>query len=108
MFNLRRAQERFQFFFQLYNLPAAFPPRNGPSTIEEHLREREREVAAGYFKGFTATKRPKTESTAPSSSDSTSHFDNPPINQVFINPKYQALPEIEVEGWTPLYPVRCL
>jgi hypothetical protein len=68
------------------------------------------QVDAQNFHGFTTrpTKRRTTDSNTPPSSDNTSQFDNPPSNRVFVNAKYQVLPEIQVKGWTPHNPVRCI
>ena len=43
-----------------------------------------------------------------SSNNTTGHHDTAPIDQAFVNVKYQVLKEVEVEGWAPLNPVCCL
>ena len=45
---------------------------------------------------------------AESSSNTIGHRDTPPIDQAFVNMKYQPYKETEVEGWAPYNPVYCL
>jgi len=59
------------------------------------------------FTTFTKPPKPKTHSNTPPSSSNTTDIDNSPTDQMFVNAKYQVLPEIKLpEGWTRLNPVR--
>jgi len=62
--------------------------------IKTDLFTLRKNVEAQKYKGFT------THSNAPSSGDNTMNIDNSPTDQMFVNAKYQVLPEIELaKGW---------
>jgi len=96
-----------EFFRQLYNFPSTFPLDEKNTNVEGRLTRLKSDVDAQKLDGFTArtTKRPKTEKTAPTSEGHTHHLSNPSTSQMLSRAGYQLLPEIQVEGWSPLNPV---
>ena len=75
----------------------AWPQLISPSSLFREYPKKN--VEAQKSKGFT------THSNALSSGNNTMNIDNSPTDQMFVNAKYQVLPELE-EGWAPLDPVR--
>jgi len=91
---------RFKFFHRLYNVPSALSD-DGLSTIKADLFTLRKNVEAQKYKGFT------TRANAPPSGNNTMDIDNSPTDQMFVNAKYEVLPEPKLpKGWAPLNKVR--
>lgn len=106
-FDLKTSSGAFQFFFELHNLPVAFPPDGELSTTKTQLAFLNKNVAEKGFPGFTGKRsaRPKPKSNAPPGGN-TNPFDNPSTVQKVSDAGYELL--FPVEGWTPLNPVGSL
>lgn len=106
-FDLKTSTGAFEFFFQLHNLPMAFPPDGELSTTSAQLSSLNKIVAGKGLPEFTAKQsaRRKLKSNAPPG-DNTNPFGNPSIVQQVSDAGYELL--LPVEGWIPLEPVGSL
>jgi len=120
-FNLKVFRGRFRFFNWLYKCPSALSFDVEIPDIKDRLKELKRKVINKGFGGFTyrPSKRPNTgKNPSPSGAPSgdarddapgdghTHRLNNLSTYQMLSKAGYQLLSEVEVEGWTPLNPVR--
>jgi hypothetical protein len=107
-FDLTSSLDTLEFFRWLYNFPSAIPDDDNITSVSGNLARLQLHVDAKSYNGFTTqeTNRRKTETTAPPGDDHTYHLDNPSTSQMLSKAGYRLLLENQMEGWTPLNPVR--
>lgn len=110
-FDLKTSCGAFKFFFELYNLPFAFPP-DDLSKTRSGLIVLNNRVRGKHLPGFTTTKRRKTNTNTPTPNgppgDNINPFGNPSTSQRVSDAGYELIVEVPMEGWTPLNPVSLL